>query len=140
MTHWLFPSFLHDTRAYAEAQHHWETLWAKLLKSNAAGGTWQSPWMPNPLADGNPIFTAVCPSLHRGVRIIQEAPGAPDDTDLDWWLDDFGDTNEPETIHELVIACCPSQENAPQIETLLSQWVASGKLDLPQPVGKAGLE
>lgn len=140
MAHWLFPNFLHDTHAYAVAQRHWETLWTKVLKTNAAAEAWQSPWMTNPLPDGNPMFTAVCPSLRRGVRIIQEAPGALDDTDLDWWLDDFGDSTEPETIHELVIACCPSRENAAQIEGLLSQWVASGELDLPQPVGEAEIE
>jgi hypothetical protein len=140
MAHWLFPDLLKDSSAYARAQRHWEAVWMKVLSTTDLAQAWQSPWMSNPFPDGNPIFTAVSPSLHRGVRIIQEEPGEPDDTDLDWWLDHFGEQNEPDAIHELVIACCPSRENAAQIEHLLSQWVASGDLHLPQPVGEAEIE
>jgi hypothetical protein len=62
------------------------------------------------------------------VRIIQEEPGEPDDVDLDWWIDTFGDEREPDAIRELVIACAPSLENAGAIERLLSQWVKDGEL------------
>jgi hypothetical protein len=137
MAHWLFPDFLKDSSAYANAQHHWEALWQKVLGTTELAAAWQSPWMNNPFPDGNPIFSAVCSTLHRGVRIIQEEPGEPGDTDLDWWLDHFGEKDEPDTIHELVIACCPSRENAAQIEQLLRRWVASGDLNLRQPVGEA---
>ena len=140
MAHWLFPDFQKDGNAYALAERHWEAIWTKVLGSTELTQAWQSPWMNNPIPDGNPIFTAVCPSLQRGVRIIQEEPGEPDDTDLDWWVDEFGEQNDSETIHELVIACCPSHENAAQIEQLLSQWAASGDLHLQQPVSETKIE
>jgi hypothetical protein len=137
MAHWLFPDFLKDGGAYASAQRHWETVWTNVLSTTDQAAAWQSPWMRNPFPDGNPIFTAVSPSLRRGVRIIQEELGRADDTDLDWWLDYFGEKDDPDAIHELVIACCPSGENAAQIEHLLRQWVADGDRNLSQPVGEA---
>ena len=82
--------------------------------------------MNNPSPDGNPIFTAVCEPLRRGVRIIQEEPGEAGDSDLDWWVDSFGDEADPGAVRELVISCCPSRENAAEIEQLLREWVRGG--------------
>jgi hypothetical protein len=76
----------------------------------------------NPSRDGNPIFTATSES--GGVRIIQEDPRDPDDIDLDWWLD----SAEEPPIPELVIACCPSFENTPEVERLLCEWVTTGRV------------
>jgi hypothetical protein len=128
MPHWLFPDFLSSADAYATAQRHWDRLWDKVLDRAGPAQQWQQPWMSNPFPDGNPIFTAVSLPLSRGVRIIQEPPGDPDDVDLDWWLDTFGDDHDPAGIRELVIACCPSNENAAAIEQLLFQWVQAGEL------------
>src|SRR5436190_15389547 len=124
MPHLLFADFLKDSHAYAMARGHWERLWAGIQTAAELEFPWEIHWMRNPAPDGNPIFTAVCRPLRRGVRIIQEEPRDLDDIDLDWWLDDFGDREEPEAIRELVIACCPSAENASAIEELLRQWVS----------------
>src|SRR5258708_39004458 len=110
MPHLLLPDFLNDTGAYAKAQGYWETLWTELMSSHKVEQPWPVQWMKNPFLDGNPIFTAVCWPLSKGVRIIQEEPRDPDDLDLDWWLDEFGDKKDSDAIHELVIACCPSVE------------------------------
>jgi hypothetical protein len=88
--------------------------------------------MKNPYQNGNPIFTAVCWPFRKGVRIIQEEPDDSNDIDLDWWLNDFGDEEGSTAIVELVIACCPSVENIPQIRQLLKRWIQDAERTLPE--------
>lgn len=133
MKHWLFPDFLDETTVYAKAQRFWETLWAEVQSTVHAEPPWSTPWMRNPSPDGNPIFTAVCRALLRGVRIIHESPPGAGEPDLDWWLDHFGDKNDRGAIHELVISCCPSAENSPRVKQLLKQWIKFGKLTMRRP-------
>jgi hypothetical protein len=127
MAHLLFPHFLQDSQAYASAQRFWENLWGEILLSGKVEHVWTVPWMRAPTLDGNPIFTAVCRSLGRAVRIIQEELQDAEDIDFDWWLDDFGDHKEGDAIRELVIACCPSAENVSSIRALLEQWTQVGE-------------
>lgn len=140
MPHWLFPHYLADPETYGSAERYWQGIWEEILRATSVEKGWRSPWMSNPAPDGNPIFTAVCDSLHRGVRIIQEEPRDPSDTDLDWWIDSFGDEDQPESIRELVIACCPSRENAAQVAEMLSQWVREGKVGEQVPAEGAAPE
>jgi hypothetical protein len=128
MSHWLFPLFLTDSEAYAAAERYWGERWEEILRSVHPEQTWHSPWLSNPIPDGNPIFTAVCPELQRGVRVIQETPGDTETVDLDWWLDVFGDKDEPTAVRELVVACCPSRENEGLILHLLRQWIRDGQI------------
>ena len=128
MARWIHPDFQSSEAAYDAAQSHWERVWREVLRATSCEWVWAHPWMNNPIPDGNPIFTAVCHSLDRGVRIIQEPPGDADDIDLDWWIDYFGDREEPDAVRELVIACCPSAENTGETADLLRQWVATGKI------------
>ena len=126
MSQWLFPNSLDDPTVYAKAQQHWETLWYSLASRVGSALQWRTPWAENPLLDGNPIFTAVSES--RGLRIIQEDPRDPDDIDLDWWLDSAEGPTPADGIAELVIACCPSVENTPQVESLLRDWLTTGRV------------
>ena len=136
MPHYLFADFLTDRGQYAAAERYWETLWQEVSSSGKAlQAPWTMHWIHNPLANGKPMFTAVCRALHKGVRIIHEEVGDHDDVDLDWWLDDFGDQNGSGTIHELVIACCPSAENIPRVRQLLKQWAQGDEVPLPQGNG-----
>jgi len=136
MPHYLFADFLADRGKYASAQRYWETLWQEVSSAEKVLQTpWMMNWMKNPLSDGNPMFTAVCRPLRKGVRIIQEEPRAANEIDLDWWLDDFGDGSDAEAIQELVIACCPSVENVPRIRQLLKQWTQGEEVPLPQANG-----
>lgn len=118
MPQWLFPNSLDDPQVYAVARRHWLDLW----RSIDSARQWRTPWVENSILDGNPIFTAVSES--RGLRIIQEDPRDPDDIDLDWWLD----SAEEPTLPELVIACCPSVENTPEVERLLRDWLTTGRV------------
>ena len=127
MPHWLFPTSLEDPNVYAEAKQHWDELWHSVSSRVVSAGRWRTPWIENTVLDGNPIFTAVGES--RGIRIIQEDPRDPDDIDLDWWLDSAEDPTLPDGIAELVIACCPSVENAPKVETLLREWLTTGQVN-----------
>lgn len=137
MPQWLFPDSLADPKTYEQAQHFWERLWQKVLKSTGSSGTWETPWMQNPIPDGNPIFTAISKSKNRGVRIIHEGGGEPDDTDLDWWVNSFGEKAVPDATPELVIACCPSCENLVEVERLLREWVEKGEITIPEPATTA---
>jgi hypothetical protein len=123
MQHWLFPDALVNKPAYIEAQGYWDAQWRSATAE--VSRPWENDWMNNPMADGNPIFTARCRELGRGIRIIHEAPPEPGSIELDWWFDSFGHESEPEAIRELVIACCPSAENARRIHSLMTEW-ASG--------------
>jgi hypothetical protein len=130
---WLFPESVVDSKNYTIAKHFWHGLWQRVLKRTGLGGMWTSPWMENPVPDGNPIFTAVLKFKARGVRIIHEDVGDPDDTDLDWWVDSFGEKTAPDAVPELVIACCPSRSNIVEVERLLSEWVQEGKVSVREP-------
>jgi hypothetical protein len=124
---WLFPHSLDDPAVYAAAQDHWLDLWRSITDRLDPARRWRTPWVDNPARDGNPIFTAVGES--RGVRIVQEDPRDPDDIDLDWWIDVAGDPNLPHDAAELVIACCPSSENTPEVERLLREWLTTGRVN-----------
>lgn len=119
MPQWLFPNSLADPQVYADARRHWLDLW----RSVDSARRWRTPWVENSIPDGNPIFTAASES--RGVRIIQEDPRDPDDIDLDWWLD----SAEEPPLAELVVACCPSVENTPEVERLLREWMTTGRVN-----------
>lgn len=133
----IHPDFRKDSGAYAAAQRHWETLWANIATKGEVEPRWEIHWMKNPLSDGNPIFTALCSALRKGVRIIQEEPGDADDIDVDWWIDDFGAKEDGDATRELVIACCPTAENTPQVEQLLRKWVQNDEVQRDQPNGAA---
>jgi hypothetical protein len=127
VTQYLFPNFLDSTKEYLEAARFWNGCWEKAMLRSEAEQMWEIPWMENPTHDGNPIFTAVCKPLRRGIRIIQE-PAEPNDIDVDHWIDYVGERNDPESVRELVIACQPSLTNIPRIENWLCQWIRDGEI------------
>jgi len=61
---------------------------------------------------------------------------ADTDIDLDWWMDDFGGKDDCERIQELVIARCPSVENASVTEQLLKDWLQGHELPIPGANGQ----
>jgi hypothetical protein len=89
---------LNNKAAYRQAVRHWKTVWAEVQPLATTEHPWTVPWMANPERDGNPIFTAVCRSQRRGVRIIHEPRPDAEEVDLDWWVDSFGDKNDPNAI------------------------------------------
>ena len=77
-----------------------------------------------PMRDGNPIFSAVSPTLRRAVRIIQHEPSS-DELELEHWLDTFqGD----EPISELVISCALSEQVQEKAAGLIRSWIAAGRV------------
>jgi hypothetical protein len=124
----MFPDFLENPQKYAEAESYWKRVWERVLAISTFEEPWESPWLNQSCADGNPIFSAWSPRTRRGVSIIQEAPGEPGDRDLDWWLDYFGDKDSPGAVQQLVIACCPSRQNTFRVERLLRQWFEEGQI------------
>lgn len=128
MAQWLYPDALDNAASYRNAERFWLELWQKVLASSTHTHSWQQPWMTNEIPDGNPIFTAVCPPLRRGIRIIHEPSALPGDSDLNSWVDTFGERNDPESILELVVACAPCLENRARIESMLREWIEKGEV------------
>jgi hypothetical protein len=139
MPHWIHSNFAQNAGAYAKAQKHWEKLWKKMVRATQSGHEWDYPWMKNSALDGNPIFSAVCPQLRRGIRIIQEERESTGPADLDWWIDHFGEEGSAKSIRELVISCCPSRENQNEIEALLQEWLETGDITIPPQTERAAI-
>jgi len=129
----LYPKFLTDEQQYEQAQALWHDRWQSLIRSDARHGLWMTPWLSTtfadgtPCHDGNPIFSAVCPSLHLGVRVIQLEPsGEP--RELTFWIDTFGEGGE--AVKELVISCALTAETLRDALNLMSQWITQKEVRL----------
>ena len=131
MVQHLCKTFLADAAAYESAQARWRQLWETLVAAEKLEAEWKVPWFVpefvngTPMRDGNPIFTAVSPTLRRGVRIIQHEP-TTDQLELDYWLDTF---RSDETISELVISCALSDQAEQQASHLIRAWITTGHVD-----------
>ena len=131
MVQHLCKSFLADAAEYELAQARWRHLWEKLVATEKLEAEWQVPWFVpefvngTPMRDGNPIFSAVSPTLRRGVRIIQHEPTA-DRLELDYWLDTFG---SEQSISELVISCALSDQAEQHASALIRAWITTGRVD-----------
>jgi len=111
-----FLNFLVDGCEYKHATDYWVELWERVDPLRRLVDGWRYPWLSTSFGDGsldmdgNPIFSAVSPSLRRGIRIIQHAPTS-DGIEFDFWHDTFGGRrSDPQAIWELVIACALSDE------------------------------
>jgi hypothetical protein len=127
----LFPQFLNDAEQYRKAQGYWRGLWQQALDRTGQAATWKTPWLAEDAGDASPIFTAVCPARRLGVRVIQYSPESPDEVDLDYWVDSFGDEKGPDSIRELVISCVLSVRTAPLVDRLLHDWITTGAVHVP---------
>jgi hypothetical protein len=131
MVQHLCKTFLADAAEYESAQGRWGQLWEKLVATEKLDADWKVPWFARqfvngaPMRDGNPIFSAVSPTLRRGVRIIQHEP-TTDQLELDYWLDTFG-SDEP--ISELVISCALSDQAEQQAADLIRAWITTGRVN-----------
>lgn len=128
MVQHLCKRFLADAAEYVAAQARWRRLWERVVAAEQRAAEWQVPWFApdfangTPMRDGNPIFTAVSPTLRRGVRVIQHEPTA-DELELEYWTDTF---EGAEPIAELVISCALSDQAEQQAAELMRCWIRSG--------------
>src|SRR5438093_10653472 len=131
MVQHLYERFLADAAEYESAQARSSDLWDRLIATEKPEAEWKVPWfLPEfinrmPMRDGNPIFSAVSPTLRRGLRILQHEP-TNDQLELDYWLDTF-DSDQP--ISELVICCALSDQAEQRVADLIRSWVTRGCLD-----------
>ena len=134
MVDFMFANFLQDADQYAQAERLWNTKWQDLLRRLGQQQLWSSPWLNTrfadgtPFADGNPIFSAVCPSRQSGLRVIQLDP-AEDADELTFWFSTFS-KGEPEETKELVISCVLTTENLTRTLELMKQWVTRQSIRL----------
>src|SRR5947199_6372047 len=92
MVNHLYPNFLSDDREYGLSEEHRLRLWQEVDPATRLRFEWQQPWfqpLPRSLSEGNPIFSAVSPTLRRGIRIIQHAP-TESGLEIQAWPDFFG--------------------------------------------------
>src|SRR6516225_2922711 len=111
MVRHIAADFLANRRQYQRAERYWRDLWEGLVGETGAADQWRSPWLAAPLADGDPIFSAVSSVRARGVHVIQHAPTS-DALELETWVDQFGEEGRDDVIDQLVISCALSDEAA----------------------------
>jgi len=124
---WLFADFLDDPGEYRDAQAHWNKLFVRSLPRRFGSEELKKQYITSSDNDGNPIFSAICLPLQLAVRVIQQPVGDADDLDLDWWIDSV-DLRPGVVIEELVISCCPSEENQPRVKGILRDWFTEGNV------------
>jgi hypothetical protein len=128
MPDWLFERFIEDPVEYLNAQRYWERLFRRALPRIYPDDQLKLNYLNNPDRDGNPIFTGICRPLQLAVRVIQQPVGDLDDLDLDYWVDAIRLKPGGLKIRELVISCCPSEENQHEVRGFLRDWFANGKI------------
>jgi hypothetical protein len=130
MVQHLCERFLADAAEYEAAQARWRGLWDRIIATEKPEAEWKVPWFASkfadgtPMRDGNPIFSAVSPTLQRGVRILQHEPTS-DQLELDYWLDTFG---SDQAVSELVISCALSEQAEQRAADLIRPWIRSGRV------------
>ena len=130
----LYPKFLTNAKQYAAAQAFWQQLWQYVLREAGKLDCWHTPWLKANYADrtsfrdGNPIHSAVNEAERLGVRIIQEQPSSQGKSELDYWVDTFGDRTASNSIRELVISTVLDEDTRQQAYDLLHDWVTRRKL------------
>lgn len=123
----LHPKFLSDEEEYARAEALWKQRWQQLMDETGQGESWQTPWFNTafldgtPFRDGNPIFSAVCPSRRLGVQVIQLDP-TEHDLEFRARADTFA-KGDPEEVRYLAIACVLSDETLPRAIDAVRQWI-----------------
>lgn len=136
----LYPDFLRDPLKYSLSEGFWQTLWQDISHQDRSRYEWQQPWfqpLPPKLGQGNPIFSAVSPSLRRGIRVIQHEPTA-ESLEIQAWTDTFGGPiTDPESIKELVIACALSDLAAGVAAEMMRPWVANRPVTFRTPMAGA---
>jgi hypothetical protein len=128
MVQHIDKEFLTRSIQYRHAEQYWQALWGRLLNRAGVAEKWRHPWLGTPLADGNPIFSAVSAEMRRGVHIIQHAP-TTEVVEMVWWLDRFGEEGIDEVIDQLVISCALSQEAAERASELMEGSVTGGEVE-----------
>jgi hypothetical protein len=127
----LFENFLKDEEQYDAAEKLWQQRWTDLVRHRGQEKIWHSPWINACFADGsktrdgNPIFSAICPSRRLAVRIVQVEPSARQAFRL--WTDIFA-KGEPEETTVLTIVCVLSDDTIPDVIDALSQWILNGEV------------
>jgi|SRR5271169_840025 hypothetical protein len=127
----LFKNFLKDPQEYDSAEEFWSNNWNDLIKHLGQERIWRSPWVNARFADGsrirdaNPIFSAVCPSHRRGVRIVQaESSAHPSET---LRIDTFA-KGESEEIRVLTVVCVLSDNTIRDVLDALARWITTGEV------------
>lgn len=113
--------FLDHPTLYASAQREWSLMWNQIDPLWRTSDEWETPWLLNPIRDGNPIFSAVSRPQGRGVRVCQFPPQSSG-KEFFSWFDTFGDSQDRE-IRELVISCSLSDRNLHLARRLIEAWI-----------------
>jgi hypothetical protein len=124
----IYSDFLANTHTYAQTEQFWQSHIQALL-----GSLFFMPYLKRSygngkkIQDGNPIFNAFFPSLHKAIRIIQ-IPNENESPYFSAWLDSVEIENKD--VSELVIELELSDQTLKKIDKLVKMWV----LDTAQSV------
>ena len=128
----LYADFLNDPEEYTRAESFWKQRWEQIMEEVGQGESWRTPWFNTtfvngtPFRDGNPIFSAVCPTRRLGVQVIQLDP-TEDDLEFRAWTDTFGD--DEDAIQKLVVVCTLTDRSAEQAMDAVKRWITEGRFE-----------
>jgi len=121
----VFPDFLEDASRYEQAQAFWGKRMDAVLSANQY--VWEPFYME--ATDGNPLFSAYVPALHKLVRIIAFFPEGDDilfTAYLDQWPGAFPEGIQPSqasAVPELVIDLAMTESTLQEAKKLLYLWL-----------------
>lgn len=124
MVELLYSDFLENKRVYNLARASWKRFFDQLAEQQHF--TYQ-PYLNEKQNgqleyDGNPIFNAFLPTLHRAIRIVQVANNGSENIDFSSWIDTIQwDENLP-PVEELVIDMVLSKESKALAALLIEKW------------------
>ncbi len=114
-----------------EAVQLWSDSVHHLLVKNDKAELWKSPWLNTRFAngqmmfDGNPIYSAICDSEARAIRVIQEElDAAGDEAPLTAWSEGTEwVTNKGNVVFMLTIVCVLSSRTFSEALEIIERWV-----------------
>lgn len=121
----LYKNFLESKDVYKKNVNYWYSIIKNLLapeKFDFSEYVGTTDGLGNEFFDGNPICNFKVEPLNKGVRIIQEEPGANSTILFSAWVNEL-ELEPTEKIDELVISLELTQETTFLAIDLISAWI-----------------
>jgi hypothetical protein len=123
------PDFETNRTSYEASIQEWQEVWNSIDRFARELHSWVAPWLDTSMRDGNPIFSAWSPILHRAVRIIQHG----DASTFAVWRNTFA-RGSSHAVDELVIDCALTDEHVRRARDLVVAWLNQAQLTHRQPL------
>jgi hypothetical protein len=126
MVQLLFENFKIDKTVYHEAEAWWKAFFDELAQKH---NFFYRPYLNTtyrngvPFYDGNPMFTALVETLHRGVHVLQDEVEEASELYISGYLNRIVDFDDIPDSDELVIDLVLSEVTKAIAETWIHAWL-----------------